>query len=116
MATYTKKLLSGSTNGKSIMVTGWTPGGAVNIHTAVAGTSSFDEVWIYAFNSSGSAMNLNLFWGGTTVNDTETFSLSAGRTLIADGRLLNNGLTVLATTTQTGTNMIQIDGFINSIV
>ena len=43
MATFTKTLLSGSTNGKAILVAATaTPG--TTIHTAVAGTSSLDEM------------------------------------------------------------------------
>ena len=46
MATYTKRLLSGSTNGRPIKVAATaTPG--TTIHTAVTGTTDFDEVWIY---------------------------------------------------------------------
>lgn len=116
--TYTKKLLSGSVNGKSILVTGWTAAGAVTAHTAVSGTNSFDEVYLYAFNSNGSSVPLNLYWGSTSLQDTEVINVPAnvGRVLIADGRLLNNSLVVSATSSQAGTNALQIDGFVNAIV
>lgn len=99
------------------MVTGWTPGGAVTIHTAVAGSAAFDEVWLYAYNAYGSVVNLNLYWGGTTVNDTEVLPIPAlaGRQLVIDGRLINNGLVVSATAAQSGTNALLIDGFVNNI-
>jgi hypothetical protein len=51
MATFSKVLLSGSTNGASVLVAATsTPG--TTIHTAVSGTSSLDEIWLYADNSS----------------------------------------------------------------
>jgi len=65
MATFTKTLLSGSTNGKAILVAATaTPG--TTIHTAVAGTSSLDEIWLYAVNSSNSDVKLTIEWGETT--------------------------------------------------
>ena len=48
MATYSKVLLSDSTSGKNISVTGDATGSAVDIHDAVAGASDIDEVWLYA--------------------------------------------------------------------
>ena len=50
MATYSKQLLSGSTNGKGIKIANT----STTVHTAVAGTSDIDEIWLYAVNSSGS--------------------------------------------------------------
>ena len=56
MATFTKNKLSGSTDGLAIKLTGNTSGGAVTVHTAVAGTTAgiFDEIWLYANNTSTS--------------------------------------------------------------
>ncbi len=48
MATYSKVLLSGSTNGKGIKIAS----SSTTVHTAIAGTSSIDEIWLYAVNSS----------------------------------------------------------------
>ena len=65
MATYSRQLLSGSTNGRAIPVAATaTPGTA--IHTAVAGTASFDELYLWASNVTGSAATLTLEWGGVT--------------------------------------------------
>ena len=59
MATFIKKKLSGSTDGKAVKVTGTSTGATVTVHTAVAGTTegTFDEVWIYANNTSTTAIN-----------------------------------------------------------
>jgi hypothetical protein len=54
MATFTKKKLSGSTDGKAIKVTGTDTAGAVTVHTSVAGTTvgTFDEIWLYRVDCS----------------------------------------------------------------
>ena len=68
MATYSKQFLSGSTNGKAIKVAATaTPG--TTVHTAVSGTSSIDELWIYAMNTSNSNVKLTLEWGEATSPD-----------------------------------------------
>ena len=114
--TYTKNLLSGSTNGKGILISATATLGNT-IHTAVSGTSSMDEIWLYATNTSASAVLVTIEWGEASTNSTSTYITipgKAGRFLICDGRLLQNGLvvTVYAGTT----NVIVIDGFVNSIV
>ena len=68
MATFTKTLLSGSTNGKAIKVVQTATAGTT-IHTAVSGTSSLDESWLYAHNSSASTVKLTLEWGEATAPD-----------------------------------------------
>lgn len=65
MATFSRLLLSGSTNGREIPVAATaTPGTA--IHTAVSGTTSFDEVYLWASNVTGAAATLTVEWGGVT--------------------------------------------------
>ena len=65
MATYTKAILSGSTDGKQILVTATTSSGTT-IHTAVSGTTNIDEVWLYATNNDTASVNLTILWGGST--------------------------------------------------
>src|SRR5882724_10873274 len=111
--TFTKQMLSGSVNGKQIKITATTSGSANNIHTAVAGSGSFDEIWLYAYNDFTGSVTLNLNWGGTTEPDnkiTVTVPSLSGRTLVCDGMLLNNGLTVKAYAATA--NEIMIDGFV----
>ena len=50
MATYSKQLLSGGTNGKNIKVAATATAGTT-IHTANAGTTDIDEIWLYACNT-----------------------------------------------------------------
>jgi hypothetical protein len=117
MATYSKKLLSGSTNGKGIKVAATATAGTV-IHTAVAGTSSLDEVWLYAHNTSATAVKLTLEWGGVAAPDDHIeINIGAegtGLILVAPGILLQNGLIVRAFA-GTG-NVINIFGYVNRIV
>ena len=114
--TYTKNKLSASTNGKGILVVA-TASTGTTIHTAVSGTTSFDEIWIYAYNGHTATVILTLEWGETTVpngNCILTLPFQSGRTLVVDGRLLNNSL--LVTAFASVANVIVIDGFINAIV
>lgn len=116
MATFTKQLLSGSTNGKQIKITGTNSGGAVTVHTAVSGTSSFDEIWIYAYNSDSVTRNVTILWGGTTTPDNQMFfpvPSQSGRFQLIDGALLQNSLVVKAFAD--AANVVMLDGFVNNI-
>jgi hypothetical protein len=117
MPTYSKQLLSGSTNGKGIKVAATATAGTL-IHTAVAGTSSEDEIWLYAHNTSGSAVKLTLEWGGVTAPDDHIeINIGAegtGLILVAPGILLQNGLVVRAFASTA--NVINIFGYVSRIV
>ncbi len=118
MATFTKNKLSGSTDGKAIKVTGTSSGASVTVHTAVAGTSAgvFDEIWIYANNTSTSAVKLTLEWGTTSASDGNielTIAAEAGLVLVVAGLILQNSLVVKAFA---GTaDVLLLTGFVNSI-
>lgn len=113
--TLTKQLLSGSTNGKAILVAATaTPG--TTIHTAVSGTASMDEIYLYAMNTDTSDRKLTIEWGGTTSpNDLIEFSVPAesGLSLIIPGLLLNNTLIVKAFAA--AANVVTIHGWVNRI-
>lgn len=117
MPSYSKQLLSGSTNGKGIKVAATATAGTL-IHTAVTGTSSLDEIWLYAHNTSGSTVKLTLEWGGVAAPDDHIEinigSEGTGLILVAPGILLQNALVVRAFA---GTaNVINIFGYVNRIV
>lgn len=115
MATYSKVLLSGSTNGKQIKVAATATAGTL-LHTAVAGTSSLDEVWLYAVNSSASSVKLTIEWGEATAPDGNievSIPAESGYTLVVPGLLLQNGLTVKAFAATA--NVILINGYVNRI-
>jgi|SRR4051812_21019701 hypothetical protein len=113
----TKTLLSGSTNGKGIKVAATSSPGTT-IHTAVASTSSMDEIWLYCYNSDTVTRTLNLQWGGTTSPDDDIvidIPSKQGRFLIVDGALLQNTLVVKAYCAAAA-NVLIITGFVNAIV
>ena len=118
MATFNKAKLSGSTDGLAVKVTGTNTAGAVTVHTAVAGTTAgtFDEIWIYANNTSTSAVKLTLEWGTATAADGNielTIAAEAGLVLVVAGLILQNSRVVKAFA---GTaDVLLLTGFVNSI-
>lgn len=113
MATFSKLKLSGSTNGKAIKVA---QTGSTGTPIHVAHATDLDEIWIYAVNSSSTAVKLTLEWGETSAPDgniEQTILAEEGLTLIAPGLLLTGGLTVGAFA---GTaSVIMIHGYVNRI-
>ena len=116
MATFSKRKLESSTDGKAIKVTGTGTGSTVTVHTAVSGTTNFDEIWIYANNTSASSVKLTLEWGTATAADGNievTVQPEAGLVTIIPGLLLQNSLTVKAFAATA--DVILIHGFVNRI-
>jgi len=115
MGDFTKFLLSGSTNGRPIKVTQTATAGDL-IHTAVTGTSSFDEIYLYANNTSAASILLTVEWGGvTSPDDLIEFNVPSetGLYCITPGMLLQNGLVVRAFAS--AANLITMSGFVNRI-
>jgi hypothetical protein len=116
MATYTRGLLSGSTHGLGIEVAATATDGTL-IHTAVAGATDLDEVWLWAMNNHTAAVALTLEWGGVgSTEDLITVSIpsKSGLYLVAPGLLLQDGLHIGAFAGTT--NVISIFGYVNKIV
>lgn len=118
MATFTKAKLSGSTDGLPIKVTGTNTAGAVTVHTAVSGTTAgvFDEIWIYANNTSTSAVKLTIEYGTATAADGNielTIAAEAGLVLVIAGLILQNSRVVKAFA---GTaDVLLLTGYVNAI-
>lgn len=116
MATFSKQLLSGSTNGKAIKVAATATAGTL-IHTAASGTSTIDEIWLYAHNTSASAVKLTIEWGEATAPDGHIeINIGAegtGMVLVAPGIPLQNSLVVRAFAATA--NVINIFGYVNRI-
>lgn len=105
-------LLSASTNGKQIKVVATATAGTT-IHTATAGTSSIDRIWLYAVNSSGAPVKLTLEWGEATAPDgnvEQTIQPESGYVLLTSGMPLQNSLVVKAFADTA--NVILISGYI----
>lgn len=91
-----KTILSGSTNGKNIKIAATSTAGTL-IHTAVTGTASFDEIWIWVTNTDTTDRKLTIEWGEATAPDGNieiTIPSESGPFLVIPGWLLQNGLTV----------------------
>lgn len=115
MADYSKLKLSGSTNGRLIKVVATaTPG--TTIHTAVAGTVDYDEIYLFANNTSSSNVKLTIEWGGVASPDDSVelmIQAESGLVLVIPGLVLQNSLVVKAFAGTT--NVINVSGFVNRI-
>jgi hypothetical protein len=113
--TFTKKILSGSTDGKAIKVAATATAGTT-IHTGSATATTLDEVWIYAVNSSASSVKLTIEWGEATAPDGNievTVLPEAGLVTIIPGLILTGSLVVKAFAGTT--NVIMLSGYVNRI-
>jgi len=110
MATYSKVFLSSSVDGKAISVTT----NDTSIHTAQAGTSGMDEVWLYAHNNGTTTLELTINWGGNTGDDQFSLDVApaAGLVLVSPGLSINNGQEIQASSSA---DTIGITGYINRI-
>ncbi len=117
MATARKRKLSGSTDGKPIKVVATSTAGTL-IHTAIAGTTdgTYDEIWLWAYNSHTADLLLTIEYGGAVVPDENicvTIPPQTGLVPIVPGLILQNGATVKAFAASA--NLITISGFVNTI-
>ena len=121
MATFSKELLSGSTQGKAIKVAATTSGSAgTTLHATGTSATIEDEVWLYAYNSSASTVALTIQWGGVTAVDNEiklNIPSLSGLTLVIPGLILTgNGTTGLSLAALAATtNVITVTGYVNRI-
>ena len=117
MATYSRQLLSGSTNGLVIPVVATATAGTL-IHTALAGTTGFDEVYVWVSNITTASATLTIEYGGATDpgnHITKALSIPANSPPIAilTGQVLQNGLAVKAFS---GTaSALNLSGYVNRI-
>lgn len=96
MATYTAQIASGSTNGRMIKVAATATAGTL-LHTAHA--TNTDEVFVWAVNSSGSAVKLTIELGGVSSPDDlieKTIAAEDGLVLIVPGIRLTGGVAIRA--------------------
>jgi hypothetical protein len=117
MAGVAKAKLTGSTDGRAIKVVA-TASAGTTIHTAVTGTTSgtYDEVWLYAYNSDTVSRLLTIQWGNTTSPDDDikvTIAPQVGLTLVVPGLILQNGAVVRAYAA--AANVITISGYAHAV-
>lgn len=117
MPSYSRQLLSGSTNGRAIPVAAVaTPG--TTLHTALASTTGFDEVYMWVTNTDSVVHQLTIEWGAAgTVGDhlVDTLSIppNSPPIPIATGQVLQNALVVKAFAD--AASKLNITGFVNRI-
>ena len=119
MATYSKQFLSGSTQGKAVKVAATSSPGTT-IHATGTSSTVIDEVWLFATNSSSSAVTLTIQYGGTASPDNETklsIPATSGQTLVIPGFLLSGtGSAANTIYAYAGTaNVIMISGYVNRV-
>jgi hypothetical protein len=119
MATFSKVKLSGSTNGRGILVAATTSTGTT-IHATGTSSTALDEVWLYAYNSDTAAIALTIEFGGTAApNDNIKLSIPAtsGLTLVVPGLILSGTGSAASTIAAFAsvTNKIVITGYVNRI-
>jgi len=118
MATFSKIILSGSTDGRAIKVAATsTPG--TTIHTGSATATTLDEIWLYATNTDTTARKLTIEWGGTSSPDDLielTIPAEAGLTLVIPGLIIKGNATPLVVKAFCATaDVVTIHGYVNRI-
>jgi len=115
MATIVKQKLSGSTDGKGILVVATADPGTT-IHTAVAGALIYDEVWLFCHNLDTVARELTIEYGGNTATtDYQKTQIppKAGLFLVVPGLVLQN--TDIIKAFGAAANVLVITGFVNQV-
>jgi hypothetical protein len=119
VATFSKHILSGSTNGRLIKVAATATTGTT-IHATGTSNSILDEIWLYAVNSDTTDRKLTIEFGGTSApDDLIEFTVKAenGLYLMVPGLILRG--TGSAATTVTAfcatANVVSIGGYVNRI-
>ena len=109
MASFSKILLSASTDGQRILIAGTDLASADTIHTAHA--TDTDEVWLYAYNGHTSVVNLTIVWG--TGSFTWPVEAANGLLLVCPGIIIENAQVVKGYASET--NKINVFGYVNRI-
>lgn len=118
MATFAKSILSGSTDGRGILVAA-TGSPGTTIHTGPTNPAHMHEVWLYAMNYDTTDRALDIQWGGTTAGtDDIEFVVKAenGLYLMVPGLILRGNATPLVVRAFAATaTSIVIHGYVNTI-
>jgi hypothetical protein len=118
MATFSKITLSGSTDGRGILVDDDATPGKL-IHQGPTATSEIHEIWLYAANYDTTDRKLTIEWGGTTAGgDVIEYTVKAenGLYLIVPGLLIKGNATALVVRAFAATtSAINIFGYVNKI-
>ena len=109
---FTKRVLSGSTNGQPISVTAVGATGNI-VHTTASQT---DEIWLWAMNTATYTARLTVEWGGTATTNSIAYDIpaaGAGPVQIVPGWSLT--ATLVARVYATVASVLTINGYVNRI-
>lgn len=120
MATFSKQLLSASTDGRAIRVVATAIGSSPTlIHTGPSSATIQDEVWIYAQNNHTADVAVRIGFGDVTDPDDiieYTVKTKGGLYLVVPGLILKGNATPLTVQASAGTtNVISLSGYVNRI-
>lgn len=114
MATYSRALFSGATNGRPIVLSLNT--NTSTIHTVGTSTTAYNEVYLWANNVTGSPATMTLQFGTTTADQVCTnLSIPANSPPIPilTGQNVTGGVSL--TGYASVANAINVEGYINVI-
>ena len=121
MATFSKLTLepAGTTGtGLGVKVAAIATAGTA-IHTASTVSTTIDEIWLYAVNSSASSVKLTVEWGEATEPDGNielTIAAESGLVLVSPGLLLQGNATPkVVRAFAAAADVIVIHGYVNRI-
>lgn len=118
MATFTKNILSGSTDGKGIKVVATATAGTT-IHTCSSTPTDLEEIWLYAYNAHTADVTLTVEFGGATAPDQNIVidvPYKRGLFLVVPGLILKGNATPLTVKAFASvTNVIVISGYTHKI-
>lgn len=118
MATFSKTILSGSTDGKAINVAATSSPGTT-IHTGSSTSSDIHELWLYATNYSTNVQWLTVQWGGTASQDEFTIGVdpNVGLMLVSAGLIIKGNATPnVVRAYASSASTIAILGYVHTIV
>lgn len=125
MGAFSKVILSGSTDGLPLTITGVAVTTANLVHTAITGgPDAYDEVYIYAYNDATADRHLTIRWGAsggagatTLVGRKQSVTIPAqdGDYLVVPGHMMRQGNRVYAYGTVAGTitGAVVVHGWVN---
>lgn len=96
MATFSKELLSESTNGEAFDISATSSPGTA-IHTAVSGAGFLDEIWLWFSNRTDNTIVITVEFGGSNEENRIIETLDPRKSaLVIPGIPLTSGATVKA--------------------
>lgn len=119
MASFSKHVLGGSTNGKPITLSLTATTSGTIVHTVPTGTTGHDEIWLWAVNTStaGTEVEVIINFGGASDPNghvvVDTVVAESGNHLLVPGLSFNGGVTMYAFAGSTG--LVNLVGYVNRV-